>query len=105
VECFNPDPRAQREGSNVRCKPALRYKPLFFSSPVCGPRLHYRLLTLCPAPTDPVPRGLLTLGSREGQQGGRVCALASGRVCALASLPWPRQLQSFLGALAYTIAY
>ena len=23
------------------------------------PRLHYRLLTLCPAPTDPVPRGLL----------------------------------------------
>ena len=24
-----------------------------------APRLHYRLLTLCPAPTDPVPRGQL----------------------------------------------
>ena len=23
---------------------------------LCRPRLHYRLLTLCPAPTDPVPR-------------------------------------------------
>ena len=30
------------------------------------PRLHYRLLTLCPAPTDPVPRGLLTLWARAG---------------------------------------
>ena len=29
------------------------------------PRLHYRLLTLCPAPTDPVPRGLLTLCGPE----------------------------------------
>ena len=32
---------------------------------VC-PRLHYRLLTLCPAPTDPVPRSLLTLWARAG---------------------------------------
>ena len=32
----------------------------------CHPRLHYRLLTLCPAPTDPVPRGLLTLRARAG---------------------------------------
>ena len=31
-----------------------------------SPRLHYRLLTLCPAPTDPVPRGLLTLWARAG---------------------------------------
>jgi len=30
------------------------------------PRLHPRLLTLCPAPTDPVPRGLLTLWARAG---------------------------------------
>ena len=30
------------------------------------PRLHYRLLALCPAPTDPVPRGLLTLWARAG---------------------------------------
>ena len=30
------------------------------------PRLHYRLLTLCPAPTDPVPRDLLTLWARAG---------------------------------------
>jgi hypothetical protein len=34
---------------------------------VC-PRLHYRLLTLCPAPTDPVPRGLLTLWARAGMR-------------------------------------
>ena len=32
------------------------------------PRLHYRLLTLCPAPTDPVPRGLLTLWARAGMR-------------------------------------
>ena len=31
------------------------------------PYLHYRLLTLCPAPTDPVPRGLLTLWARAGR--------------------------------------
>jgi hypothetical protein len=26
------------------------------TEPLVRPRLHYRLLTLCPAPTDPVPR-------------------------------------------------
>ena len=39
------------------CPPSPTLSP---THPV-RPRLHYRLLTLCPAPTDPVPRGLLTL--------------------------------------------
>ena len=49
-------------------------------------RLHYRLLTLCPAPTDPVPRGLLTLWARAGM---RVCIYVFFHA----------------NALAYTMAY
>ena len=40
------------------------------------PRLHYRLLTLCPAPTDPVPRGQLwptgSVGAGQGSVGDSV---------------------------------
>ena len=44
--------------------------PLFVRSPsLARPRLHYCLLTLCPAPTDPAPRGLLTLWARAGMWG------------------------------------
>ena len=39
-------------------RPAVR-GPAGIGSVGDGPRLHYRLLTLCPVPTDPVPRGQL----------------------------------------------
>ena len=65
------------------------------STRVRHPRLHYRLLTLCPAPTDPVPRGQLwPTGPMYSQR-------AAGR---LGQAVKRRQAQGSLRALARALA-